>query len=101
MLLDEIKFTIKQRIIIEGLELNGITADDIKDEEPLFGEGLGLESVDVLYIVKGIEKEFGFKVDLKKINSLKKHFTSVNTLSEYVRDQISQSTAENNMEEIV
>ncbi|MDO7485899.1 phosphopantetheine-binding protein [Peribacillus sp. NPDC096448] len=89
--IEDISYVIKQKVIIENLELTGITAGDIQDTEPIFGEGLGLESVDTFYIVKGIEKEFGMKVDIKKINSLRKHFYSVATLAQYVLSHLQQT----------
>ncbi|MED3645305.1 phosphopantetheine-binding protein [Halalkalibacterium halodurans] len=61
--ISEIKEIIKVNILIERLELEDIEADEIEDEEPLFGDGLGLDSVEALDVVAGVEAEFGVKVN--------------------------------------
>ena len=58
--LDTLKAEIKQAII-RSLRLP-ITADEIGDATPLFGEGLGLDSIDVLELVLELERSFGVKI---------------------------------------
>ncbi|NOV00849.1 acyl carrier protein [Paenibacillus planticolens] len=82
---------IKQKIIIENLELKGIAPEDIIDDAPLFGEGLCLESVEAFYIAGGIEEQFGFHIDRTKLHQLRHHFQSVDTLTAYVYDRIASS----------
>ena len=48
--------------IIEALNLEEMTADDIDENEPLFGEGLGLDSIDALELIVLLEKKYGIKL---------------------------------------
>ena len=54
---DELK-----QLIIRSLELEGVTPDDIGDDQPLFGEGLGLDSVDALEMIVALEQRFQVKI---------------------------------------
>lgn len=56
-----LKGRIKQALI-EELDLRGKRAEDIDDAAPLFGEGLGLDSLDALQLAMAIEERFGVKV---------------------------------------
>ena len=67
--------------IIEVLNLEGMTPDDIADEAPLFGEGLGLDSIDALELIVLMEKNYGIK--LQDPNQGKEIFRSVKTMAEY------------------
>ncbi|NQX69824.1 acyl carrier protein [Paenibacillus alba] len=87
----EIAKIIKEKIIIENLELKGVTPDDIVDHALLFGEGLCLESVEAFYIAGGIEEEFGFHIDRTKLHQLRHHFQSVDTLTAYVYEHVAPS----------
>ncbi|KAA3611766.1 MAG: acyl carrier protein [Planctomycetota bacterium] len=58
----EIRTRIK-KVLIDRLRLEGMAPEDIEDDMPLFGEGLGLDSVDALELIVGLEKEFDIKVD--------------------------------------
>ena len=80
--MEDLKLKIKQ-VIISGLELDDLTPEDIVDDEPLFGEGLGLDSVDALELGIAIKKEFGITFSGDKAET-KKHFYSVNTLADYI-----------------
>lgn len=51
-----------KRLVIEAANLRGMNPDEIRDDEPLFREGLGLDSIDLLEIVVRIEKTFGLKI---------------------------------------
>lgn len=75
-----------RRLIIETLNLEDISAEDIGDEEPLFGEGLGLDSIDALEIGIEIQKVFGVKIDSKDKN-LANYFSSVRELARFVSRQ--------------
>lgn len=87
--LEEIKHAIKQNILIDRLELEDITAEEIDDNDPLFGEGLGLDSVEALDVVAGLEAEFGVKLQGMDQEEIRKHFYSVETLSKFVSEQLS------------
>ena len=71
-------------LIIESLELEDITADDIQDDEPLFVSGLGLDSIDALELGMALKKKY--HVDLSEDKKKKKkHFYSVKTIADYIR----------------
>ena len=71
-----------RQIIIEQLNLDGMSPDDIGDEDPLFGEGLGLDSVDALELVVALEKEYAVKIEGE--DATREAFTSVATLADFV-----------------
>jgi acyl carrier protein len=70
--------------IIEQLNLEDIKKEDIKNDAPLFGEGLGLDSIDALELIVLLEKNYGIKIanpaDGKKI------FQSVGTMAQFIQD---------------
>lgn len=73
-----------KELIIKSLELEDITPDDIKDDEPLFVDGLGLDSIDALELGMALKKKYNLKMSNDK-EANKKFFYSVNTLADYVR----------------
>ena len=73
-------------LIIESLELEDITIDDIKDEEPLFISGLGLDSIDALELGMALKKKCHIDLSENK-KKKKKHFYSVKTIADYVRSR--------------
>lgn len=83
-LIDKIK-----RLIIGRLKLADMTPEMIEDDAPLFGEGLGLDSIDALELVLGLEKEFGVIIPDAEVG--KKVFQSVRTMAQYVLEN--QGTA--------
>ena len=68
--------------IIESLKLQDITAEQINDEAPLFGTGLGLDSIDALELVVMLEKKYGILI--KDIEEGRPAFRSVQTLAEFI-----------------
>ena len=82
----ELKDDIKN-LIISTLDLEEISADDIKNEEPLFGEGLGLDSIDALEIGMALKRKYNITLDSDKEKN-KEHFYSIDTLSKFVRSKI-------------
>jgi acyl carrier protein len=70
-------------MIIETLDLEDITPADIDQTEALFGEGLGLDSIDALELGLALQKKYGFKVDASSTD-LQEHFFSVDTLAKFV-----------------
>jgi acyl carrier protein len=70
-------------VIIEALNLEDYKPEDIKSEDPLFGEGLGLDSIDALELGIAIKKHFKIKLDVE--NNIKEHFYSVEKLSEFIQ----------------
>lgn len=72
--------------IIEVLNLEEITPEDIDENAPLFGmEGLGLDSIDVLELIVLMQNNYDIKIT--DPNQGEKIFTSVNTMAEYIRNQ--------------
>ncbi len=74
-----------KRLIIERLQLEGMSPDDIDDAGALFGDGLGLDSIDALELVIGIEKEFGVRIQDEDVGA--KAFASVNALVDFIRSK--------------
>ncbi len=71
-----------KRLIVESLHLEGIRPEMIEDDAPLFGEGLGLDSVDALELVVALEKEFGIKIKSQELG--REVFSSVSSLSQFI-----------------
>ena len=69
--------------IIRVLNLEGVQPDDIADDGELFGEGLGLDSIDALELIVLLEKNYGIK--LKDPAQGKEIFKSVRTMAEFVQ----------------
>lgn len=77
--------TTSQRIkhlLVEKLHLDGLKPESIDDDAPLFGEGLGLDSVDALELVVALEKEFRLRIQSHEVG--REAFGSVTTLAEYI-----------------
>ena len=70
-------------LIIEALGLEDISAQDIGDEQTLFGEGLGLDSVDALELGLAIQKKYGIKIDADAKDT-RNHFSNVASLAAFV-----------------
>jgi acyl carrier protein len=80
--MDELKQQIKE-VIISSLQLEDVKPEDIVDSEPLFGTGLGLDSIDALELGVALKKKFGIKFSSESADN-KKHFASVDALAEYI-----------------
>lgn len=74
--------------IIEALNLEEMTAADIESDAPLFGEGLGLDSIDALELIVLLERNYGIK--LSNPAEGKAIFTSVSTIADYVAEHRSK-----------
>jgi len=81
-----------KRLIVESLHLEGLTPDSIADDSPLFGAGLGLDSVDALELVVALEKEYGMRIQSHEVD--KSVFASVAHLSAFVAGALTRETAE-------
>ena len=77
-----------KELLIERLKFEDMSPDDIPDDEPLFGGGLGLDSIDALEIVVMLESEFGIKV--KNETTARDSFRSISTLASYVEQKLAQ-----------
>ncbi|MCK5508004.1 MAG: acyl carrier protein [Desulfobacterales bacterium] len=81
MELPEIRKKLKE-LLVENLSLEDVSPEDIKDDEILFGEGLGLDSLDAVEIVVLLQRNFG--IEIKDMKEGQKIFYSIDTLANYV-----------------
>jgi acyl carrier protein len=81
--MDELINKLRQEII-QQLNLEDLNVDDIDPDAALFGEGLGLDSIDALEIIVLLEKNYGIKIEDPKEG--KKIFSSIRTLAQFVMD---------------
>lgn len=79
--MSELSNQLKQQII-KALNLEGVTPEQIDDSAPLFGDGLGLDSIDALEIVVVLEKHYGIRITDAEVG--KKAFSSVNALERFI-----------------
>ena len=79
--MDELILKLKEEII-EVLNLEDVKPEDIDENAPLFGEGLGLDSIDALELIVLMEKSYGIK--LKDPNQGKEVFKSIAVMAEYI-----------------
>lgn len=70
--------------IIEQLNLEDMEPGDIDPEEPLFGNGMGLDSIDALELIVLLEKEYGIKIQNPKDGQ--KIFFSIKSMAEFITD---------------
>lgn len=75
-----------KHLIIDALGLEDMAAEDIAADLTLFGEGLGLDSVDALELGLAIQKRFGIKIDAEAKDT-RKHFANVASLAAFVSAQ--------------
>lgn len=80
--MDELVNKLKTQII-EALNFEDMSPDEIDPEAALFVEGLGLDSIDALELIVLLEKHYGLKIE--KADEGKKILYSVNTMAEYIR----------------
>lgn len=80
--MDELILELKKEII-KVLNLEGVKPEDIADDGELFGDGLGLDSIDALELIVLLEKNYGIK--LKDPAQGKEIFKSVRIMAEYVQ----------------
>lgn len=82
--LQEIRDVLKVKLI-EQLSLEDITPEEITNDMPLFGEGLGLDSLDAVEIIVLLQRNF--EVEVKDAQESREIFKTVNTLAEYIYQQ--------------
>lgn len=81
--MEELVLELKQQII-KVLNLEDVACEDIDNDAPLFGEGLGLDSIDALELIVLLEKNYGIK--LSDPTQGKAIFKSVNTMAQYIAE---------------
>lgn len=80
--MSELKLELKEKII-EQLNLEDLSVEEIADSEPLFGEGLGLDSIDALELIVMLDKDYGIKLADPKEG--RKIFESIDTMAAYIK----------------
>ncbi|PKH23704.1 acyl carrier protein [Enterobacterales bacterium CwR94] len=73
-----------KNLIINTLNLEELTPDDIETDAPLFGNGLGLDSIDALELGLAIKNQFGVVLSSES-EEMRQHFTSVATLANFIQ----------------
>ncbi|CAZ96211.1 phosphopantetheine-binding protein [Zobellia galactanivorans] len=79
--MSELKQELKEKII-EQLNLEDVSVDEIANNDPLFGEGLGLDSIDALELIVMLDKDYGIKLADPKEG--RKIFESIDTMAAYI-----------------
>jgi acyl carrier protein len=79
-----------KRELIEVLNLEDLTPDELETEDPLFGEGLGLDSIDALEIMVLLEKNYGIKIEDPKQG--REVFYSIKTIAAHIMEHQNQQS---------
>ena len=74
--------------IIAGLNLEDMSHDEISDDDALFNDGLGLDSVDAIELIVILDSEYGIKFE--NMNELKDIFATVQSLTDYINENITK-----------
>ena len=82
--MNDAELAIKE-LIIEALNLEDLSPDDIESDAPLFGDGLGLDSIDALELGVAIRRKYGVNLDIDS-EEIREYFESVTNLAKFVSD---------------
>ena len=85
---DALKLKLKE-LLITGLRLQDVAPAGIEDDQPIFVEGLGLDSIDALELVVLIEEHFGIAIPDEEVG--KKAFSSINALADFINAEQERS----------
>ncbi len=77
-----VEYTTVKEQLIEALGLEDMSADEIGNDAALFGEGLGLDSVDAIELVIYLDNQYGIKID--NVGQSKEIFVSIRTLTDFI-----------------
>jgi len=75
-----------KKVVVEDLNLEEITPDEIDDDAPLFGEGLGLDSLDAVELVVVVKRHFS--VEIKDMTEGREAFASINALAKFIEEHM-------------
>lgn len=75
-----------KNMIIETLNLEDVSADDIDTQAALFGDGLGLDSIDALELGLAVKNRYGLTLSAEN-EEVRKHFYSVASLADFIESQ--------------
>ena len=81
--MSELKQELKEKII-EQLNLEDVSIDEIADDDSLFGDGLGLDSIDALELIVMLDKDYGIKLSDPKEG--RKIFESIEVMADYIAE---------------
>ena len=76
-------------LIVEDLRITHITPEEIIDDEPIFGDKLGLDSIDAVEVVYLVEKNFGIRI--KDMKEARPALQSINTLAAFIEARANQN----------
>ena len=75
-----------KQVIVDDLNLEEVTPTDIEVDKPLFGEGLGLDSLDAVELVVVVKRHFG--VEIKDMSEGREAFASINALTQFIEEHM-------------
>ena len=75
-----------KKMIVEEMNVEDVTADEIDDNAPLFGEGLGLDSLDAIELVVLVKIRFG--VEIRNVEEGRAAFQSINILADFIEERL-------------
>ena len=81
--MSQLKIKIKEKLI-EHLNLEDFNQDNFRDDAPLFGDGIGLDSIDALEIIVMLDRDFNIQISNPEEGA--KIFQSVNSIAEYIEN---------------
>ena len=80
--MEQLELELKQ-LVIDALDLEDISVEDIDSKEPLFVDGLGLDSIDALELGVAIQKKYKVKIDSNN-EETRNHFASISNLAAFI-----------------